>query len=213
MTMNRVGIEDLVDDLTPVRPIRPAQAIFSVAGLVGLAVLVVALLFGLRPDVLDMRPDPMVLIRGGMLLLLGGATLGAVIRAGRPAVGQQGFEWIWVLAAAMLFPLTAIILSMIEGQMPMSDLQSPSAPYCLGVSLAAGLAIGAAQTAWLRRGAPTNPTLCGWLVGISGGSFGAFAYSLHCPSVTVYYVGLWYSLAVALCAVTGRLIVPRLIRW
>ncbi len=45
------------------------------------------------------------------------------------------------------------------------------------------------------------------------GSFGAFAYGLHCPSITVFYVGLWYTGAILLCALVGRLIVPRLIRW
>ena len=53
----------------------------------------------------------------------------------------------------------------------------------------------------------------GWLVGLASGSFGAFAYGLHCVSITVFYVGLWYTGAVALCALLGRLIVPRLIRW
>jgi len=29
----------------------------------------------------------------------------------------------------------------------------------------------------------------------------------------VVYIGVWYSLAVGVCALLGRLIVPRLIRW
>ncbi|MGB5724829.1 MAG: NrsF family protein [Parasphingorhabdus sp.] len=36
---------------------------------------------------------------------------------------------------------------------------------------------------------------------------------MHCPFNSIFYVGLWYSLAVAICAIAGRLVVPHLIRW
>jgi hypothetical protein len=207
------GIDALVADLVPVRRVRPAAAIAGVAAVVIVAVGVIALQFGLRADVMAARPHPMIMIREGMLLLLGGATLGAVIQSARPGVGRHNGGWLWVLAAAMLFPLTAIVLSMINGRFPMPDAMSPSAPYCMGISLTSGLIIGGVLTAWLRSGAPTVPARTGWLVGLSSGSFGAFAYGLHCPSDSVYYVGLWYSIAIGACAVLGRLIVPRLIRW
>ncbi len=213
MTMQHSPIAALVADLVPVRRVRSAPAIAGVAAVVVAAIAVVALLFGLRPDVIAGRPHPMIMVREGMLLLLGGASLGAVIRSARPGIGRHSVDWLWVLAAAMLFPLTAVALSLINGRFPMSDMVSPSAPYCLGISLVSGLVIGGVLTAWLRRGAPTVPTRSGWLVGLASGSFGAFAYGLHCPSQSVYYIGLWYSLAIGACALLGRLIVPRLIRW
>ena len=76
-----------------------------------------------------------------------------------------------------------------------------------------GLAIGGALTLWLRQGAVTDLRRAGWLVGLGAGAFGTFAYSLHCPSDSVHYIALWYSLALALCAAIGRLAVPRLLRW
>jgi hypothetical protein len=39
------------------------------------------------------------------------------------------------------------------------------------------------------------------------------AYSLTCPSNSIAYAGLWYSLAVLGTAVICRLAVPRLLRW
>jgi hypothetical protein len=213
MSMKRSNIDTLVADLTPVAPVKPGTAIFGVLAVVVVAVTLVALLFGLRPDVMAGRPHPMIMIREGMLLLLGGATLGAVVRSARPGVGQLSFEWVWVLAAAMLFPAVAILMSFLNGGFPMSDLMSPSARYCMGVSVVSGLVIGGVLTAWLRRGAPTALARTGWLVGLASGSFGAFAYGLHCPSSSIYYVGLWYALAVGSCALLGRLIVPQLIRW
>jgi hypothetical protein len=213
MSMKRSNIDALVADLAPVAPVKPVTAILGVLAVVAVAVAVVALQFGLRPDVVAGRPQPMIMIREGLLLLLGGAALGAVVRSARPGVGQLSFEWVWVLAAAMLFPAVAVFLSFLHGEFPMSDLMSPSARYCMGISLVSGLIIGGVLTAWLRRGAPTALARTGWLVGLASGSFGAFAYGLHCPSSSIYYIGLWYALAVGSCALLGRLIVPRLIRW
>ena len=76
-----------------------------------------------------------------------------------------------------------------------------------------GLATAVPMVLALRRGAPTSPARAGWLTGIAAGGLGAFAYNLHCPFNNVVYIGLWYTLAVASCAVIGRLVVPRLIRW
>jgi hypothetical protein len=213
MTMHRQTIDALVENLKPAPLLRPRQAVLGVVGVLAVAVAVVAVQYGLRPDIMAGQPHPMVMIREGMLLLLGGATLGAVIRAARPSVGQVSYEWVWVLAAATLFPATAAFLSMVNGRFPMTDLMATSVYYCVGISLVSGLVIGGVVTLWLRRGAPTNLSQAGWLVGLSSGSFGAFAYGLHCPSISVYYVGLWYTIVIAACAVAGRMIVPRLIRW
>ena len=95
----------------------------------------------------------------------------------------------------------------------MDVLFSVDGPWCFGVSIGGGLLIGAGLTLWLRSGAPTAINRIGWLVGLTSGSFGAFAYGLHCSSISVFYVGLWYTGAIMLCALLGRLIVPRLIRW
>jgi hypothetical protein len=213
MNMKSAIIDAFVDDLVPVRPVRPRTAVFGVTIVVLAAVVLIALLFGLRPDLIGGNPHPMIMIREGMLLLLGGATLGAVIRAARPGVGHLNRDWMWVLGAAALFPAVAIVLSLVRGTFPRSDLMSSSALYCMSITVVSGLVIGGVLTAWLRRGAPTAPSRAGWLVGISAGSFGAFAYGLHCPSESIYYIGLWYSLAIGACAMLGRLIVPRLIRW
>lgn len=214
MTM-KADIDSLVADLKPVRPIRPATGTALAVAATLLAVAIVALVLGFRPDIMRLRPLPIVMLREGMLLILGFASLGAVVAAARPSVGRVGGDgsWIWALAAAALFPLTSLIL-MFAGMPVPSEARDPMEGMgCMTVSVIAALIVGAALTLWLRRGAPTAPARIGWLVGLSAGSFGTFAYGLRCMSSTVFYVGLWYTLAVAFCAVLGRLIVPRLIRW
>lgn len=212
MTMT-IDIETLVADLQPVRPVAPRAGALLAVVAAAVAAAIVAAWLGLRPDIVAGNPHPVVMMREGMLLVLGFAALAAVVASARPGIGQSSTGWRWALAAASLFPLTSIALSVAGGGFPLEVLYSVDGPLCLAISMAGGLMIGAALTLWLRRGAPTALNRIGWLVGLASGSFGAFAYGLHCLSITVFYVGLWYTGAVALCALLGRLIVPRLIRW
>ncbi|WP_219895301.1 NrsF family protein [Aquisediminimonas profunda] len=212
MTMT-IDIDTLVADLQPVRPVSPRGGVLIALVAAAVVVAIVSAAFGLRADVVAGNPHPMVMLREGMLLLLGFASLAAVVASARPGVGQSSTGWRWALAGASLFPLTSIALAMTTEGFPLDVLFSVDGPWCLGISLGGGLLIGAGLTLWLRKGAPTALNRIGWLVGLASGSFGAFAYGLHCPSITVFYVGLWYTGAILLCALLGRLIVPRLIRW
>ncbi len=206
-------IDDLVANLTPVRRLAPGLAWTMALALTGVAVLAVYSLYGLRSDLMAGHPAGIVVLRAGALLLLGCAALTAVIAAARPGVGQTSHGWRWALGAALMFPLTSIVIVLTDQRLPMADLTSPNGPWCLGISGASALVIGTALTVWLRGGAPVALNRAGWLVGLAAGSFGAFAYSLHCPSATIPYIGIWYTLTVGLCALAGRLIVPRLLRW
>jgi hypothetical protein len=210
-------IDSLADDLTPVRPVKPRNGIALALAAAFVAALGVIAVFGARSDIIAGTPDPIVLVRGMLLVLLGLATSFAVNNAARPSVGNGHNGWVWALAAAMVVPVAALVLFVYHrvAAMPFApgDLDFQFAPWCLGISMTSALLIGAVQTLWLRRGAPTDVNRAGWLVGLAAGGFGTFAYSLHCPSNSIYYVGLFYGLAVAICAALGRLIVPRLIKW
>ena len=211
--MNEAFLDRLTGDLVPVRRIDPKSG--WAVGAIGtaVAVAIVASQFGLRDDVMAGEPSGIVLLRAGALLLLGFAALAAVVDSARPRVGRRSSSgWKWALAGAALFPTVALAVTMSNG-MPMDDIMSSSVPYCFAISCLSGLAIGGAVTAWLRRGAVTVLERTGWLTGLAAGAFGTFAYSLHCPSATITYIGLWYTLTIALCAITGRLVVPRLLRW
>ncbi len=206
-------IDELVADLTPVRRLAPGHAWALALALTVLAVLAVYALYGLRSDIMAGQPAGIVVLRAGALLLLGCAALTAVIASARPGVGHASHGWRWALGGALIFPLTSLVIVLADRRMPMDELTSPNGPWCLGISSISALAIGTALTLWLRRGAPVALNRAGWLVGLAAGSFGTFAYSLHCPSATIPYIGIWYTLAVGLCALAGRLIVPRFLRW
>lgn len=214
---NSLDIDALAATLTPVRRVRARDGVLTVLGAAALTSLFVVLHYGLRADLVAGEPHPMVMLRGGMLVLLGIATTIAAIAAARPAVGQGQNGWAWALAAAAIMPISAAGMFLYHQVMQMpfraGAMDFTYAPYCVGISGLSALVIGAALTLWLRTGAPTALNRAGWLVGLAAGSFGTFAYSLHCPSDSIYYIGLWYSLAVGMSAVVGRLTVPHLIRW
>lgn len=202
-------IDELVAELTPVRAMRSRDGMFLTLGAAALAAALVVVLTGMRDEVLH----PMFFLRTGALLLLGLTSSYAVIAMCQPAVGNSFKGWVWALIAALLFPATAALMLMTGMPDDMAVLNPRFGLECMAVSFALALGIAAVEVVWLRRGAPVALERAGWLVGISSGALGAVAYNLHCPFNSIFYIGLWYTLAVAICAVLGRLIVPHLIRW
>jgi hypothetical protein len=212
MNRNSFSISDLVDDLQPVRNLSTKRGLILPAIFTGIALLVVGTQMGWRSDLIAGRPSEMFLLRAGILALLGGASAHAVIAMASPAVGKHSDRWQMALAAALLFPLAAIIAVM--GANWGTNVQEISyGAECLAMSMFGGLGTAIPAVMWLRKGAPTSLERAGWLTGIASGALGAFAYNFHCPNSDIVYTGVWYSIAVGTCAISGRLIVPRLIRW
>ena len=209
---NKFDISALVQDLEPVKPMRPQVPLLLSMLLTVLAVAVVVWFQGMRADLVAGKPDEMFLIRAGVLLLLGGATAHSVISMASPAVGRSQNSWKMALAAAVLFPLAAIIVAT-TGDLGPAFTAMDSGMRCMAYSLVGGLATAIPMIFWLRKGAPTSPERAGWLTGLASGGLGAFAYNMHCPFNNVVYIGIWYTSALIICALLGRMIVPQLIRW
>ena len=205
-------LDAMVAELEPVQPLRVSRAIASVLTIATAAAVLIVSVKGARTDVVALDPNPMFLLRAGLLLLLGGGCGWAALSMASPSVGKQGQSWKMAIAAAALLPLAALILA-ISGRAEIAMANVHFGLQCMFFSGLSGLATAVPMVLWLRRGAPTSPERAGWLTGVASGGLGAFAYGLHCPFNDVVYIGLWYSLAVGLCAVAGRLVVPRLIRW
>ena len=205
-------IDNLVDDLAPVRTLKPSSGLAVAAILTIAACSSVAFFMGVRGDLAMGMAHEMFFLRTGVLLMLGIATAFAAANMARPGVGNLNRGWIWALITAGLFPLTAAIMSAIN-MPPVEALRPTEGLRCLTVSSISALIIGGGLTFWLRQGAPTSPERAGWLVGISSGALGAVAYNIHCPFNDIYYIGFWFTLPVLVSAIGGRIIVPRLIRW
>lgn len=71
-----------------------------------------------------------------------------------------------------------------------------------------------AAALWAVRGlAPTRPRAAGCAAGLMAGSLGALGYSLSCPESSPTFVAVWYSLGIALSALLGTWLGPRVLRW
>lgn len=206
-------VDQLVENLQPVRPL---SAHWSSAAMLGLALVgfaAVAAVLGVRADLVAGQPNPVVLLRGGMLLVLGLVTTASAFALARPAVGRQDRSWAGATAMAASVPAAALLFALLDPAAALRAVWWSSAINCLFVSLSAALGFGAIIVAQLRRGAPVQLGRAGWVTGIAAGSLGVLVYSIHCPANHIAYIGLWYTLPIAISAVSARLIVPRLVRW
>ena len=206
-------IANLVGDLKPVKPLRFATGLgLALAGGAITALAVVAL-FGMRADLMAGRFDPLHLISTGLFLVLGMAAAVTVIVMSRPQVGNDHGGWIWAAAMAALLPMAAIIVGIGGGSDILSRESIAYGVECLIVGCGSSLLVLAILAAWLRKGAPTAPDQAGLLSGVSAGSLGIFAFSLHCADNDIVHIGVWHSGVVLLMAGLGRIIVPPLVRW
>lgn len=212
MTTGNFNIAELVDDLQPVQPVKVMQMLAVAGAIFFITLATVIAVAGARPDLAAGAPNSMLLMRSGILALLGFATAYSVLAMSKPSVGRQHSGWKTAMSAALIFPVGGIIAAA-TGDNTYATAPLSAGMECLTYSLIGGGATAVPMVLALRKGAPTSPERAGWLVGLAGGGLGALAYNFHCPFDSLTYTGLYYTLAVAACAVAGRLIVPHLIRW
>jgi hypothetical protein len=65
----------------------------------------------------------------------------------------------------------------------------------------------------LRKGAPTHLAFTGAIAGLVAGALGAAAVVVHQASDAIPFIALWYGGPIALCALLGAILGPRLLRW
>lgn len=216
------SIDDLVADLTPVNPLRIRDGMAMAVALTFFISVGISFYLGIRNGLAAGNFDAIFVARTGVLTMLGVISGYAAMSLARPSIDANArkgetlaIRLILVLAA--LFPVFAIIG--LVSDMPRSTVEAiaildPSiGRECLTLSTMSALAVGAGITMWLQRGAVVSADRAGWLTGLASGGFGAAAYSLYCPINSVIYIGTWFTLAVTISAIAGRLIVPRLLRW
>lgn len=205
-------IDQLAEDLTPVRPMRQrgGRALVALAGAATLAA--VWLVAGFWPGPVAGGAQPFFFVTNGLLLLVAMAASGAAVALANPAVGNRHDAPAWTAAMLAILPLTAVVIAIVGGHGPARLVDSHSIA-CLTSAAAASALTFVALAYWLKRGAPVSIGSAGLYAGMAAGATGSFAYGLSCPIDTVAHLGIWHVLPVALCAALGRAILPRLVRW
>lgn len=206
-------LDDLAQDLQPVRPMKPLY-VWLLTGLAALGVIGLSLLvLGMRRDVAAGQPEPFLMLANGLLLMLALACSLAVISMARPQIGNSYQGPGWALGMAAILPACGIGVMLLHDSPPLTMFWIENGLICLVSSAALSVIVAVPLIWWLRRGAPARPRLAGLLTGLAAGSFGVFAFALHCSHGDMMHIGIWHSLAVLVCGAIGRVVIPPMIRW
>ena len=209
---NSALIAQLTEDLTPVRVMKSRDGML-LAGLAGVAtVVVVWLAAGLWEGMMSGEASAFFFVTNGLLLVLGLAAVAAVVALASPSVGNRQDAPKWALGMVGILPITALITTLASGT-GVGALTDPYSFHCLVSGTAASALTFVALTYWLKWGAPVSAETAGLFAGVASGAIGSFAYGLSCPIDGVAHLGLWHVLPVAIAALIGRAVLPRLIRW
>jgi hypothetical protein len=213
-----MNTDDLIAMLsTGVAPVdKHAQAKrFSLAILLGGlgAILIIALLFGVRPDLAVAARTPLFWIKFLLPLSLLCGSLTLLSRLARPGAAVAGRGWGIGLPLIVVWIATAYLLVSAPEGTRLALLLGKTWRVC-PFAIAMLSAPGFAAVFWALRGlAPTRLTLTGAVGGLAAGATATLAYCLHCPEMGVPFWGVWYVLGMALPTLAGALLGRVLLRW
>jgi hypothetical protein len=207
-------ISMLATGVTPVDRHAPTKR-FGISLLIGGigAVILVALTFGIRPDIGHMVGVPLFWAKLAFPFFLGVGALWMTARVARPG-GVAGHARFVVALPVLVVWVSAFVVLM-------SAPSSERAALILGrtwrvcpfnitmLSVPAFIAIMAA----LRGLAPTRLRVAGAAGGLLAGATATIAYSLHCPEMGVAFWAVWYVLGMSIPTIVGALAGPRILRW
>ena len=207
-------IDELTEDLTPVKP-RRFWADLLVLALI--AAVELALLFALGIAHLDLERLATQPTMGWRLVSLGVIALMSgflAVRSFDPAYSaKDALRWLAVIVALCLaYGLvmngppagTASLLQRLDWH---SGIQCASKIVLLSLPPLAALAL------LCRRGAPTDLRRTPLLSGLAAATWGAFVFVFACPFNDPLYIVVWYGIACGLVTLAARLMMPRIARW
>lgn len=168
---------------------------------------------GLRPDIVPALATFPFWMKWVYVALLGLGALLGIHAAARPDAGK--LPWLWLIAVPVAgMAALAIVQAWRAPPGAWSMLwMGQSWDSCPLTIAALSVPIFACLTFAFRKFAPVRLRLAGFLAGLASGGLSAFAYALHCPETSAVFVAIWYSAGVAIPAIVGALVGPRLLRW
>jgi len=190
------------------------RLIFISAGLGAAVALAAMMLFlGIRTDLLEQHALLFVMVKSAFAGAIIGISLANLTRIARPG-GERLVSFTLGLSP---FGVALVAASVSLALAPLSDWKAMIVGQnwllCL-VCIPLNAIVPFAGIIWaMRQLAPTNLTLAGAMAGRAAGGISAFAYALHCTDDSFPFIALWYGLTIALCAVLGGVVGPRLLRW
>jgi hypothetical protein len=171
---------------------------------------------GPRPDLQSTAHLEWVAVKLFFALGVIGAGAPLLNRSIRPGL-EDATNWLLILTPFVIAIAGAIGVLLLgqpeaRGAMLRGATSISSARCLLCIMFFAAIPLAAVVFA-IRKGAPTRLKLCGGIAGIVAGGIGAAAYAFNCTSDTIPFIAIWYGTAIALCAVIGAQLGPRILRW
>ena len=177
------------------------------------ALLLMAAVMGVRPDLPAMASEPMFWAKLAYCAALAAAALALVARMARPGARAAGWAIVLALPLLAMWLLAALALSGATAAEREALVFGSTWRACaLSIALVS-LPLFAALLWAMKDLAPTRPALAGAAAGFLAGAAAALVYSLHCPELAAPFLGIWYPLGMLIPAVAGALIGRRLLRW
>jgi hypothetical protein len=209
-----VRTDDLIGLLAAAPAARPGGPIaLWMAGGVSLALALVLTNLGLREDYAASLASPEVWMKlafTALMLVGAGWAVRSVCRPGASVAGGVG---VMVAALALIVLSAGFDLAGRPIALWPERISGDEWRACLTFipfyALPAMLLVGVG----MRRLAPTDLARAGLLMGLAGGAASAVAYAHHCSDDAAPFVAVWYIAGIAVAALIGRVIGPRLLRW
>jgi hypothetical protein len=210
--------EDLISLLstgvTPVDTRVPARRFARAILLGGIGALaLMALVFGVRPDIAVVSRTPLFWARFAFPASLAASALFLAARLSRPGTSVGKF---WAMPAVPVLVVWSAAVAVLCLASP--DTRVPlvmghtwrTCPFNIVLlSVPAFVAVF-----WAIRGlAPTRLRFAGAAGGMLAGTIATMAYCFHCPEMSVAFWAVWYLLGMVLATLIGALLGPRFLRW
>jgi len=204
----------LAQDVPAVRRHAVARriALGMACGAVVTVALVLALL-GIRPDLATAVHGFPFWMKWAYTISLGALAISATARLARPTGVSLKPLWPLAVPALLLTGIGIGELARTPAQQWLAMWLGASWKVCpwLVLMLAIPIFIGLLWS--FRKLAPARLRAAGATAGLAAGAWAATIYCLHCPEVSALFVLTWYSAGIALAALLGALLGPKLLRW
>jgi len=177
------------------------------------ALVLMALLYGVRPDIQQMLVTPLFWIKVALPFSLAVASFLVLRRLLVPGA-DVGTRWAMPLAPALIVWIAALA---VLANAPDGDrlrlilgLTWRSCPFNIALL---SLPLCAAVVWAVRQMAPTHLRAAGAMAGMLAASVATVVYCLHCPEMEVPFWAIWYLAGMLIPTLAGWLLGPRLLRW
>jgi|AGFT01.1.fsa_nt_gi Uncharacterized protein conserved in bacteria len=179
----------------------------------GGAVILMLMVFGLRPDLHIIMKSPIFWCKVAFPLLIASGAWVSTMKLSQPIVNTGVSGWPFILPLALLWIVgiwwwqdtpSGEHLTLVYGE------SWRTCPFNILLLSLPGLAV---MLRTMRAQAPAHLRLAGASSGLLAGSVATVIYCFHCPEMSPVFWGIWYVLGMTLPALAGAILGPRLLRW